>query len=61
MLPIEASENDWKKEEILEHACMKAGLNADSWKRDDVKIHKVTSQVFRELSPDGPIEEIVFG
>ena len=61
VLPIEASENDWKKEEILEHACMKAGLGADSWKRDDVKIHKFTSQVFRELSPDGPIEEIVFG
>ena len=61
VLPIEASENDWKKEEILEHACMKAGLSADSWKRDDVKIHKFTSQVFRELSPDGPIEEIVFG
>lgn len=61
VLPIEASENDWKKEEMLRHACMKAGLGADSWKRDDVRIHKFTSQVFRELSPDGPIEEIVFG
>jgi len=61
VLPIEASENDWKNEDILRHACMKAGLGADSWKRDDVKIHKFTSQVFRELSPDGSIEEIVFG
>ena len=61
VLPIEASENDWKNEEILRHACMKAGLGADSWKRGDVKLHKFTSQVFRELSPDGPIEEIIFG
>ena len=61
VLPIEASENDWKKEDMLRHACVKAGLSADSWKRDDVRIHKFTSQVFRELSPDGPIEEIVFG
>ncbi len=61
VLPITAAENDWNKEDMLKHACVNAGLHADSWKRKDVLIHKFTSQVFRELSPDGTIEEIIFG
>lgn len=61
VLPISASENNWKSEEMLRHACVNAGLDPDTWRREDVKVQKFTSQVFRELSPEGPTEEMIFG
>ncbi len=61
VLPIIAAENEWGKEEMLNKACINAGLHANAWKRGDVQLHSFTTQVFRELTPEGPIEEIMFG
>jgi uncharacterized protein len=58
LLPIVAVENHWKVEEFLEEACIKAGLPTSRWKSPDVTIERFSSQVFKEMSPKGRIEEI---
>lgn len=60
LLPIVAVEENWNSKEFLENTCIKAGLPPDVWKRRDSTIYKFTTQLFRELSPKGPIEEIAF-
>jgi uncharacterized protein len=60
LLPIVAVEQNWTATDFLENICIKADLPEDTWKRKDVTLYKFTSQVFRELSPRGPIEEVVF-
>lgn len=60
LLPIVAVEEKWSAKEFIENTCIKAGLPEDAWKRKDSMIYKFTTQLFRELSPRGPIEEIVF-
>jgi uncharacterized protein len=61
LLPIVAIENKWKTEEFLEQVCIKAGFPPNRWKGPGVTLEKFTSQVFRERSPRGRVEEIVLG
>ncbi len=51
LLPHVAIEEKFTVEEFLDATCMKAGLSAKSWKRDDCRIEKFSSQVFSEDTP----------
>ena len=46
-LPQVAVEQGWKREEMLEHLCRKAGLPAGSWK-DGARLSTFRAQVFQE-------------
>jgi len=48
LLPQVATENNWDRETFLAHTCLKAGLPADCWKRNDVTIKKFSAYVFDE-------------
>lgn len=58
LLPIVAVEQKWNKDEFLDGICEKARLSHDSWKRPDVTLYKFTTQVFKEISPEGEVKEI---
>jgi len=58
LLPIVAVEERWNEIEFLENVCLKAGLDKDSWKDKNAKIFVFTTQVFREKTPNGEIEEV---
>ncbi len=60
LLPIVAVEEQWKAKEFLENLCIKASLPTHAWKHGSAKLYRFTTQVFRELSPHGPVEEILF-
>ncbi len=59
ILPTIAARNGWKQEEMLDNACIEAGLPKDSWKRKEIELHRFTAKVFRESRPHGMVEEIV--
>ncbi|MCL1834328.1 MAG: AmmeMemoRadiSam system protein A [Leptospirales bacterium] len=48
LLPQVAVEQRWDRDTFLTHACYKAGLPGDSWKKNDVIIEKFSAQVFSE-------------
>lgn len=48
LLPQVAVEYGWNVEEFLYNTCTKAGLTADCWLYNDVKIYKFASQIFNE-------------
>jgi AmmeMemoRadiSam system protein A len=48
LLPQVAAELGWGREELLEGACVKAGLPARAWRRPDAVILAFTAQVFGE-------------
>jgi uncharacterized protein (TIGR00296 family) len=48
LLPQVAVEWGWNVEEFLYNTCVKAGLTADCWLFNDVKIYKFGSQIFHE-------------
>lgn len=48
LLPQVATDYGWDRGTFLEQTCRKAGLPADSWKRDDILILKFTAEVFGE-------------
>lgn len=50
LLPQVAVEWKWEREEFLAETCLKAGLEADAWKRG-AKIQAFTAQVFAEAQP----------
>lgn len=58
LLPHLHWEEGAKKEELLEKVCLEAGLSKDAWKRGDIYLYKFTTQTFREVTPNGPVEEI---
>lgn len=60
LLPIVAWKHKWNTEEFLDNVCIKAGLPEHTWKTGIGTLHKFTAQVFKELSPRGPVEEILF-
>jgi AmmeMemoRadiSam system protein A len=52
LLPQVAPEYGWDREEFLAHACEKAGLRPDAW-RKGAKVYSFTAEVFGEgSSPD---------
>lgn len=48
LLPQVAPEYGWGEKEFLEHTCMKAGLDGDTWKNKECKIFKFSAQIFAE-------------
>jgi AmmeMemoRadiSam system protein A len=53
LLPQVAAEHAWGREELLEHACVKASLPPDAWRRGDVRILTFEALVFAESGVDG--------
>ena len=47
LLPQVAEENEFTKEEFLEHTCMKAGISADSWMDESCDVFKFEGQIFK--------------
>ncbi len=58
LLPIVAVEEGWSAQEFLENVCAKAGLGSHMWRNRGASLYKFSSQVFRESSPNGPVEEL---
>jgi AmmeMemoRadiSam system protein A len=48
LLPQVATEQGWDRETFLEHTCMKAGLQKDSWRSPDAWIEIFSAIVFHE-------------
>lgn len=57
LLPQVPVEWNWKKREFLEKTCMKAGLNAQDYLKQDTKVYKFQGIIFSEISPNGEIVE----
>jgi uncharacterized protein (TIGR00296 family) len=51
LLPQVPVEWGWDAHEFLENLCHKAGLPADAWKREGVKILSFRSEIFSENAP----------
>jgi len=58
LLAIVPVDQKWSVEEFLNQTCSKAGLTPETWKKQDCKIYSFQTQVFREKTPNGEIEEI---
>jgi len=58
MYPTVPVENDWSVFEYLDRTCRKAGLPMGAWDDDDVMVTLFEGQVFREVEPEGGIEEL---
>ncbi|MBN2370988.1 MAG: AmmeMemoRadiSam system protein A [Vicinamibacteria bacterium] len=50
LLPQVAVEYGWDRETFLDHACLKAGLPAGTWRRSDAEIQVFSAVVFSEDS-----------
>ncbi len=48
LLPQVPVEWGWTRDEFLAHTCMKAGLPADAWQRDDAELLWFEAEVFGE-------------
>jgi len=48
LLPQVAVEWGWNEKQLLEHTCMKAGLDKDAWQRDSCKVYRFSAQIFSE-------------
>ncbi len=48
LLPQVPVEWGWDREEFLEHTCLKAGLPADAWRREDAELVSFEAEVFSE-------------
>lgn len=55
LLPQVPVEYGWNEIEFLNHACEKAGLEKNFWKRNDIIISKFGGIVFNEETPNGRI------
>ncbi|MFH1470624.1 MAG: TIGR00296 family protein [Candidatus Micrarchaeota archaeon] len=57
LLPQVPVEWNWNEEEFLSHACNKAGLDKDEWRKGSVEISAFSAQVFTEKTPEGEVVE----
>jgi hypothetical protein len=48
LLPQVATEQGWDRDTFLSHTCLKAGLDANAWKKEKLKIEIFSAQVFGE-------------
>ncbi len=55
LLPQVPLEFGWSPREFLEHLCIKAGVERNYWKREDVKILWFESEIFAEEEPRGRV------
>lgn len=53
LLPQVAAEQGWSREELLTHACLKAGLPPDSWRNGSVVVSTYTAEVFGDSGRKG--------
>jgi len=51
LLPQVAPEQNWDREELLNHTCLKAGLPKGAWREPDITIYTFTADVFSEPLP----------
>ncbi|EQD66123.1 AMMECR1 domain-containing protein [mine drainage metagenome] len=58
LLPEVAVEEGFNKKEFLAAVCEKAGLPNAYWTQPNVKIYRFETQIFKELEPNGKIEEL---
>ena len=58
-LPQLPMANGWDARESLDELCIAAGLKDHMWKAGNARLFRFTTQRFRELTPRGPIEEIL--
>lgn len=55
LLPQVPIEYNWDKKTFLTNLCYKAGLPANCWRWDDIKIYKYQGIIFKEEKPNGEI------
>lgn len=48
LLPQVAAKNRWDRQKLLEHVCLKAGLDKESWRNPDAQMMVFEAQVFSE-------------
>jgi AmmeMemoRadiSam system protein A len=48
LLPQVAYELGWTRDEFLRQVCRKAGLPADTWKREEAQLYTFQAEVFNE-------------
>ena len=48
LLPQVATENNWNRNEFLQHTCHKAGLPINAWQDDKTKIYAFSAEIFSE-------------
>lgn len=48
LLPQVATEHGWDKYQFLSYTCMKAGLSADTWRKDKIEVYRFSAIVFSE-------------
>ncbi|MEO0117046.1 MAG: AmmeMemoRadiSam system protein B [candidate division WOR-3 bacterium] len=48
LLPQVATENNWNREQFLNHTCLKAGLEPSAWKDKRTEIYIFTGQIIKE-------------
>jgi len=58
LLPQVPVEWNWDVKEFLEHACLKAGVERNSWKRPSTEIFSFQGEVFAESNPGGEIRRV---
>ncbi len=61
LLPIVAVEQGWSAKRFLEETCIKAGMPANAWLQQNVKVLSFMTQVFREKEPGGSVVEVAPG
>jgi len=55
LLPQVAREQGWTARELLEHTCLKAGLDVEDWRSGDAKLQAFTAEVFGEQESGKPV------
>jgi uncharacterized protein (TIGR00296 family) len=58
LLPQVPVKQGWDAEEFLRNTCLKAGLDPDCWRKEDVKIYKFTTEIYEEVSPWGEVRRV---
>ncbi len=58
ILPLFAVERGWNPREFLSRACIKARLEPDAWKNQNVEICTFTAETFAEEEPGGKISRV---
>ena len=55
LLPQVAVEEEWTPKQFLEATCEKAGLPREAWRRPTTVFRRFHAEVYREVSPSGPV------
>lgn len=58
LLPEVPVEERWNEREFISYTCLKAGLPPDAWLKLPIKVYRFSSQIFREKTPEGEVEEV---